>query len=102
MNKLEDIYYVIIGATFIIGLILGATLFAFFAKDCQTRNELCAIDIKQNQSLQKTLNKQESMCLEKIDATIKRIQADQNLKFNLKYKRLQEACNILDCAQCKR
>lgn len=102
MNEMKDIYYIIIGAVFTLGLIVGLILCALLSEDCKQREELCKVDIEQNLILQETLKKQEALCLTKIDSAVKQTVSDQTLKFNLKFSRLQDACNQLDCAQCQR
>lgn len=102
MNQFKQVYLPILSAVFVVGLILGAILFSLFSENCKTREQLCSLDIKQNITLQQTLKKQELLCTEKIDSIVKETLKQNNLKFNLKFQRLQDACNRLDCAQCKR
>ena len=102
MNDLKEFYIAIIAAIFIVGLVLGALLFSLFTEDCKTREQLCIADIQQNKSLKETLSKQELLCSEKIDSVIKITLKNANHKFSSKYKRLEQACNQLDCAQCRR
>lgn len=102
MNEMKNIYYIIISAVFTLGLIVGLILCSILSEDCKKRQDLCKVDIEQNLILQKTLKKQEALCFEKIDSTVKQTISDQTLKYNLKLSRLQDACNQLDCSQCQR
>ena len=63
---------------------------------------LCKADIVLNNTLKDTLSKQEALCIQKIDSSVKASLENQTQRFDLKFKRLEDACNQLDCAQCKR
>ena len=102
MNDLKDIYYIILGSVFTLGLILGAVIYASLVEECKPREVLCKADIVLNNTLKDTLSKQEALCIQKIDSSVKASLENQTQRFNLKFKRLEDACNQLDCAQCKR
>ena len=102
MNDLKDIYYIILGSVFTLGLIFGAIIYSLLAEECKPRKVLCKADIMLNKTLQETLTKQESLCIQKIDSAVKSSIKNQTERFDFKFKRLEDACNQLDCAQCKR
>jgi hypothetical protein len=102
MNDLKDIYYIVLGSVFTVGLILGGIIYALLAEQCKPREVLCKADIVLNNTLKDTLSKQETLCIQKIDSSVKASLKNQTQRFDLKFKRLEDACNQLDCAQCKR
>jgi len=102
MSNLKDIYYIVIASVFTLGLILGAILHALLTEKCKPRDILCKPDITLNNTLKGTLAKQEALCIQKIDLAVKSHSESQSQRFDLKFKRLEEACNKLDCAQCRR
>ena len=102
MNDLKDIYYIVLGSVFAVGLIIGAIVHSLIVKECKPREVLCKADIVLNNTLKDTLSKQEALCIQKIDSAVKESLQTQSSRFDLKFKRLENACNQLDCAQCKR
>ena len=102
MNDLKDIYYIILGSVFTLGLIFGAIIYSLLQENCKPREVLCKADIVLNNTLKDTLSKQETLCIQKIDSAVKNALKTQTERFDFKFKRLEDACNQLDCAQCKR
>jgi hypothetical protein len=87
---------------FLLGLLTGIMLYAFFSSACKSRDQLCKLDIKEITLLRTTLKKQELKCLETTDVAIKKVRSAEKRKYTEKRNRIEEACNVLDCAQCKR
>ena len=48
------------------------------------------------------IKKQELKCLETTDIAIKKVRSAEKEKYIEKRNRIEKACNVLDCAQCKR
>jgi hypothetical protein len=59
-------------------------------------------DMQLNKSLKQTLSTQELKCAEKIDKVSETVLKNANQKYLAKYERLKQACNELDCSQCRR
>jgi hypothetical protein len=102
MKNIEQIYIIILGAVFFVGAAFGSTLTYLLSEDCKTRQELCVVDIKQNQVLKKQLTDSENKCFEAIDKATDTCVKDQKQLCGTKLLRIQNACNDLDCAQCRR
>ena len=102
IKNIEQVYVIIIGAVFLLGAIFGATLFYALSEDCKGRAELCALDIKQNDLLKKQLSESEKKCFSSIDSSVKTCVEEQEKLCDTKLKRIEDACNDLDCAQCRR
>lgn len=102
IKNIEQVYVIIIGAVFLLGSIFGATLFYTLSEDCKGRKELCALDIKQNDLLKKQLTEAEKKCFLSIDSSVQACVEEQGKLCDTKLKRIESACNDLDCAQCRR
>lgn len=102
IKNVEQIYVIIIGAVFLLGSVFGATLTYVLSEDCKTRIELCSLDIKQNNLLKKQLSESEKKCFSSIDASVQTCIEEQKRLCDTKLKRIENACNDLDCAQCRR
>ena len=102
MKNVEHFYVIIIGTVFLLGSVFGVTLSYVFSEDCKTRTELCALDIKQNKLLKDQLTESEKKCFLSIDSSVNSCIEDQNKLCNNKLSRIEEACNDLDCTQCRR
>ena len=102
IKNIEHVYVIIIGAAFLAGSIFGAALTYALSEDCKTRVELCALDIKQNLLLKKQLGESEKKCFLSIDTSVQVCVEEQKTLCNNKLKRIENACNDLDCAQCRR
>jgi uncharacterized membrane-anchored protein YhcB (DUF1043 family) len=98
----EEFYIAAAAAIFIVGLVFGAVLCNLLSKDCKTREQLCMSDMQLNKSLKQTLSTQELKCAEKIDKVSETVLKNANQKYLAKYERLKQACNELDCSQCRR
>ncbi len=102
MKNIEQIYIIILGAVFFIGAAFGSTLVYLLSEDCKTRQELCSLDIKQNELLKNQLTDSETKCFKAIDDATNICIKDQKQLCSTKLLRIQNACNDLDCAQCRR
>ena len=102
LNINVNLYKIFLAASFIFGLAIGFFLAVAIIPDCKTRAQLCAQDIKSNDSLRTQLSKSELKCSELLTATVEKVLHEQSLIQDQKVKRLEEACNDLDCLQCKR
>lgn len=88
--------------TFLLGFLVGVMVYALFSPACKSRDQLCSLDIKEIALLRTTLKKQELKCLETTDIAIKKVRSAEKEKYIEKRNRIEKACNVLDCAQCKR
>jgi gas vesicle protein len=102
MKHANHMYLIVISAVFLFGALVGALLLSACTETCKTREQLCSLDIKQNTSLKAQLTASENKCFVSIDTSLKRCVKDQSKLCSSKVKRLEEACNDLDCAQCRR
>ena len=98
----EELYIAVASGIFIIGLVFGAVLCNLLTEDCKTREQLCMPDMQLNKSLKQTLSTQEIKCANKIDKVTETVLKNANQKYSAKYERLEQACNELDCSQCRR
>ena len=102
MKHMEHMYLIVVSAVFLFGCLCGALIFSAISEDCKTRDELCKLDIKQIASLKAQLTESENKCFASIDKSLKRCVKQQVELCKDKVKRLEDACNDLDCAQCRR
>lgn len=102
MKYMEQMYLIVVGTVFLFGCLCGALIFSAIIDDCKTRDELCKLDIKQITSLKAQLTESENKCFTSIDKSLKRCVQEQVNICKDKVKRLEDACNDLDCAQCRR
>lgn len=91
----------ILAAIFFISFLFGILFYALFLdKPCRTRLDLCKLDIVHIESLKSKLSKLNAECIEKIDTAVSLEKESNKKAFDKKYKRLEKACNELDCLQC--
>jgi|APSaa5957512535_1039671.scaffolds.fasta_scaffold66006_3 hypothetical protein len=98
---MKNVEYIIPSATFVVGLLLGVLLFNVFSKDCKTRQELCSVDIKEISLLRAKLNQTEADCFKSVDEAVEKTKASETNACSIRLKRIEDACNELDCLQCK-
>jgi uncharacterized protein YktB (UPF0637 family) len=93
----------ILAIVFATGFFFGIVFYTFVLKrPPRPHSEVCKLDIAQVKSLKIQLTDSNNLCLQKIDAAVKIESKTNKETFQKKYKRLEEACNELDCLQCKR
>lgn len=93
----------IITIIFATGFFFGIVFYTFVLKrPPKPYSEVCKLDIAQVKSLKLQLATSNDLCLQKINSAVKVEKEANKETFQKKYKRLEEACNELDCLQCKR
>jgi hypothetical protein len=89
-------------ALFGAGFLCGFATLAFFTSECKTRGELCSLDLKEIASLRSVLKEEELKCIKTVTASTEKVTKYEEEKCSSKLKRIKDACNDLDCAQCRR
>ena len=102
MKHIEHMYLIGVASVFFVGCIIGAITYSVFSQDCKTREELCSLDIKQIELLKTQLSKSESKCLKLVSSSVLKAKKDAKDSCDNKLERIEDACNDLDCLQCRK
>ena len=93
----------VLAIVFATAFFLGIAFYVLVLKrPPKPHSEVCRIEIAQTKALRKQLSSANELCLEKINIAVAAERKANNESFRKKYKRLEEACNELDCLQCKK
>ena len=102
VDDLAKVWKLFLLAALLLGFLLGVLFHYSITPSQKSKSELCSAERKQVLVLKAQVTKSEQSCFTKIDETIKRITSAQETKCLNKTKRLEDACNELDCLQCRR
>jgi hypothetical protein len=102
IDDLAKVWNLFLLASLLLGFLLGVLFHYSISPDQKSRSEICAAERKQIDILKTQITKSEESCFVKIDQITKQVTAAQETKCLAKTKRLEDACNQLDCLQCRR
>lgn len=102
VDDLAKVWKLFLLAALLLGFLLGILFHYSITPNQKPESELCSVERKQIALLKAQVTKSEESCFTKIEQITEQITQSQKANCLAKTKRLEEACNELDCLQCRR